>query len=273
MNSPRVGSGPQGPDMVDAKRKGIQSMEVGGRLLKVFGRHARPMLLGDVAREAGMAPSKAHPYLASFCKIQLIEQDPASGRYQLGALALRLGLAGLNQSPTFKCAAAMLEDLKEKVCLTTALAVWSSHGPMIVHVSDVGFPFQINLRVGAVMSMLETATGKVFAAYMPESMTRELIEAELGRLSDDAERRSAARQFALDVADVRRRGMGRAKGNPIPGVNALCVPVLDPVGNLALAVIATGNAEAFDAHWTGPVAQMLRQACEAVSSGMSEAAP
>ena len=61
-------------------QRGIQSIEVGGQLLRALAHHGRPMALKDLAREAGMAPAKAHPYLVSFGQLGLIEQDEATGK-------------------------------------------------------------------------------------------------------------------------------------------------------------------------------------------------
>jgi len=66
--------------MADTKGpRGIQSIEVGGQLLLALAHHGRPMALKDLAREAGMTPAKAHPYLVSFIKLGLVEQDSGSG--------------------------------------------------------------------------------------------------------------------------------------------------------------------------------------------------
>ncbi len=73
-------------------QRGIQSVEVGGQLLRALAHQGRPMALKDLAREAGMSAAKAHPYLVSFGKLGLIEQDALSGRYGLGPLAMQLGL-------------------------------------------------------------------------------------------------------------------------------------------------------------------------------------
>ena len=53
-------------------QRGIQSVEVGGQLLKALAHHGRPMALKDLARAADMTPAKAHPYLVSFGKIGLV---------------------------------------------------------------------------------------------------------------------------------------------------------------------------------------------------------
>ncbi|MDU0955905.1 MAG: helix-turn-helix domain-containing protein, partial [Bradyrhizobium sp.] len=77
--------------------RGIQSIEVGGTLLQALARSGEPMMLRDLAREAGLPPAKAHPYLVSFSRIGLIEQDATTGRYELGPLALELGLISLRR--------------------------------------------------------------------------------------------------------------------------------------------------------------------------------
>ena len=77
--------------------RGIQSVEVGGQLLKALALNGRPMALKDLAAAAAMTPAKAHPYLVSFGKLGLIEQDAVSGHYGLGPLAMQLGLISLQQ--------------------------------------------------------------------------------------------------------------------------------------------------------------------------------
>jgi len=62
------------------QRQGIQSIEVGTRLLRALAAHGRAMMLRDVARHAGMPPAKAHRYLVSFMRMGLVEQDANTGR-------------------------------------------------------------------------------------------------------------------------------------------------------------------------------------------------
>ena len=78
-------------------RKGVQSVEQGTRLLEALIRSKRALPLRLLAQMADMSPSTAHRYLASFIRVDLIVQDPATGHYDLGTLALRLGLAALNK--------------------------------------------------------------------------------------------------------------------------------------------------------------------------------
>ena len=135
-----------------APQRGIQSVEVGGQLLLALAHHGRPMALKDLAREAGMAPAKAHPYLVSFGKLGLVEQEPASGRYGLGPLALQLGLISLQQHDPVRLATPLIEELALQIGHTMALAVWGNRGPTIVRVAEPASPVHVTMRHGTVSS-------------------------------------------------------------------------------------------------------------------------
>ena len=62
--------------MEEKSRRGIQSFEIGTRLLIELGRHVKPMALKDLAKAAGMSTGKAHPYLVSFLKVGFVTQPP-----------------------------------------------------------------------------------------------------------------------------------------------------------------------------------------------------
>ncbi|CAM3375723.1 helix-turn-helix domain-containing protein [Polaromonas hydrogenivorans] len=46
-----------------------------GRLLLALAEQSTPMTLKDLAAQAGLPASRAHPYLVSFGRLRLIEQD------------------------------------------------------------------------------------------------------------------------------------------------------------------------------------------------------
>src|SRR5438105_14854424 len=130
------------------EQRGIQSVEVGGKLLHALAHHGRPMPLKDLARDAGMAPAKAHPYLVSFGKIGLVEQDRASGRYGLGPLSLQLGLMSLQQADPVRLAAPLLADLALSIGHTVAIAVWGTRGPTIVLLEESPAAIHVNMPHG-----------------------------------------------------------------------------------------------------------------------------
>ena len=79
------------------RQRGIQSIEVGMRVLQALTEQRRALPLKDLARLADMPPAKAHPYLVSFMATGLVKQHPLTGHYELGPAALQMGLAALQQ--------------------------------------------------------------------------------------------------------------------------------------------------------------------------------
>ena len=69
-------------------QQGVQSVEVGLRLFKVLAAASAPLMLKDLAAAARMPPAKAHRYLVSLSRAGLVEQNSATGLYDLGPLEI-----------------------------------------------------------------------------------------------------------------------------------------------------------------------------------------
>ena len=160
-------------------QQGIQSIEVGNRLLLVLAEASAPMMLRDLASAAGMSSSKAHRYLVSYARVGLVHQEPRSGRYDLGPLSLQLGFAALRRFDAISLAMPMLRELGETLGQTVALAAWANCGATIVRWLGSDAPVTATLRVGSVMPLTRSATGLVFAAHMPRSRWLGLVKREL----------------------------------------------------------------------------------------------
>jgi DNA-binding IclR family transcriptional regulator len=65
----------------------------------------------------------------------------------------------------------------------------------------------VNMRVGSIMSLLGTATGRVFAAFLPPKMIETFIESGVGHASVgyEAERQMTRNQIDKAVAEAREK--------------------------------------------------------------------
>ncbi|RZL93685.1 MAG: IclR family transcriptional regulator [Variovorax sp.] len=263
-------------DSNDRAQRGIQSIEVGGQLLRALVHHGRPMALKDLAREAEMSPAKAHPYMVSFGRLGLIEQDRTSGHYLLGPLALQLGLISLQQANPVHIATPLIAELAQQIGHTVAIAVWGDRGATIVRIAESPAPLHVNMRHGTVFSLTHTASGRLFAAYLPADVVKRLLEDERQREqkgpakvprrgTPPAQPLPSWKAFEAEIQDVRARGLSRSEGEILPGVSAMSAPVLDHTGAIVLAVTAIGPAAIFDTSWQGEVAGALRACADQVS--------
>lgn len=240
--------------MSEREQRGIQSIEVGGQLLLALAHEGRPMPLKALAQAAGMAPPKAHPYLVSFGKLGLIIQDDASGHYGLGPLAMQLGLISLQQSDPVRLATAQLPALAQAVGQTVGIAVWGNRGATIVRTEQGPLPVHVSMRHGTVMSLRGTASGKLFATWLPHATIR---------ASDPDTVFDAA--FERELAAIRVAGVAQAIDAAVPGVAALAAPVFDAAGHLVLSLTAIGPAASFDSRPEGAPAQALKACADALS--------
>lgn len=256
-------------------QRSIQSIETGFALLAALVDCADPMTLRDLSREAGMTSAKAHPYLVSFIRVGLVQQDAATSRYELGPFALQMGLASLRRLNPVRVALPEIALLASALGHTTALAVLGSHGPTIIHIAEASYPVHVNLRVGTVMSMLHTATGQAFAAWLPPKVAEHYIEREAGdaavvthMLPPLPDRPT----WEALLAEVRAQGIARALSNPLPGIDALSVPVFDHTGNIVQVVTSLGPTGLFDADLDGSIARPLRECARTISQRLGHSA-
>lgn len=250
---------------VDKERRGIQSIEVGGQLLLALGAHGRPMPLRDLARAAGMPPGKAHPYLVSFGKLGLVTQEGATGYYWLGPTAIQLGLVSLQMLNPVREATPFAEALAESTQHSVALAVWGNQGPTIVRLVEAVYPLHVNLRTGTVMSLAGTATGRLFAAYLPKPLIEKGMQEDYKRLGPDIASPLKPQEVEAKLAEVRRHGLSRSIGNPTPGVNSVSAPVFDYSGNIVLGITLMGSSGVFDPAWNGAAAKAVKACAGEVS--------
>lgn len=245
---------------LDKDRAGIQSVEVGFALLQALIDAPGPLALKDIAAGAAMPPAKAHRYLVSYQRSGLITQNAATGRYDLGPMALQLGLAALRRSDPVRLARERMPQWLDQLGHTVALAVWGNHGATIVHWEEPPLGTTGHLRLGDVMPLLSSATGRCFGAWLApewiaEPLMQELTHAQEQGRSDLPQTAAAAEAL---FADVRQHGMARVVDTLLPSVVAFCAPVFDARGQLAMAITTLGAGKRFDTAWDGAVGQQLQ---------------
>ncbi|MEG0148651.1 MAG: IclR family transcriptional regulator [Comamonas sp.] len=255
---------------MDKERAGIQSVEVGFSLVEALAQARGPLMLKDLAANAGMSAAKAHRYLVSFQRVGLVTQDERSLRYDLGPAALRIGLASLSRLDPVRLARARMPSLMEELNHTVAIAVWGNHGPTIVHWEECAQSVTANLRLGDVMPMLASATGRCYMAWLPREMTAPLLEPELERARKARRQDLPQTLEAVDamLAEVLQRGTARVVDTVLPGIVAFCVPVFDASGHIVLGLMTLGSLATFDPEYGGAIDTPLQAAARQLSSDL-----
>ncbi|MCX5396045.1 IclR family transcriptional regulator [Streptomyces sp. NBC_00102] len=220
--------------------KNIQSLERAAAMLRLLAGGERRLGLSDIASSLGLAKGTAHGILRTLQLEGFVEQDPASGRYQLGAELLRLGNSYLDVHELRARALVWTDDLARSSGESVHLGVLHQHGVLIVHHVFRPDDSRQVLEVGAMQPLHSTALGKVLAAFDPVAHS-EALDGE--RRSFTARTVTGQDAFEETLSLTRARGWADDAEETWEGVAAVAAPIHDgrrmPVG----AVAVTGAVE------------------------------
>ena len=254
-------------------RRGIQSIEIGFRILDYLLTALRPVPLKMIAAGTGMSAANVHYYLVSFQAVGIVRQEADTGCYALGPYALKLGMAAIEQFDVFTAARPVMAELATTIGHTVFLGVWGNRGPTIVYRVEGGASRPIiELRVGSVLTLLRSALGRNFLAHLPPDLTRPMLAQELAEGAPNGRRPKAddtpgsPAEVADMTAAIRRNGISRCRDALLANFTSLSAPIFDQTGFMIAAITLMGPIGVLDDDLAGPTAQALRDQARAISA-------
>ena len=242
---------------------GVQSVEIAGHLLKTLAGLDGPQNLSVLSAAAGLAPAKAHRYLVSLIRAGLIEQDGADGRYDFGGAARMIGRVALNRLDLVRIGSQILTRLRDDLRETVFMGVWTPQGPMVLQWLDVVRAVSLVIRPGSIMPLYTSAFGLICAAYLPPE-----VIATAPQLREPTSAAPGPRKSAAELSAIKRQGFSIVRGELIQGLDAIAVPVLDPMNELVACLVTVGPSGSLDITETSPVVARLKQAAAQFSDAM-----
>lgn len=252
---------------VTTDRRGkVQSAGTAISVLKALATMGGSASLTALATQLGESPAKVHRYLASLVEGDLVLQDPATARYVLGPASIMVGLAAIRQADVLVLAATELSRLAEQHQLSCFVAVLGNHGPTIVRWEEPMQPVTVNVRVGSVMPILWSATGRAFGAFSDAGLLKERIRQELATATPER-RRQLPDERAVEALfqEIRVLRCAPMRDVLLNGVSAVAAPIFNAAGKIAAVVTALGPSGSFDPTPGGCTALLVLQAAQAVS--------
>ena len=224
---------------------GIQALDAALSVLRVLRSFDGPVTLSDIAREAGMPPSKVHRYLASFMHAGLAVQKERSGRYDLGPEAAELGVAAISRNNFVVRAAERLEELAETTGQAALLAVWSNSGPTVVRLERGPNLITTSIGLGSTFPLLDSATGRAFLSYLPRPQLLPRLQLELNRAATSGiswpDLNPDLGSVEALTKKIRRERIAYVDGRYIPGLIAISSAITNWQGEIEVAVTLFGT--------------------------------
>ncbi|MFL9920106.1 IclR family transcriptional regulator [Paraburkholderia fungorum] len=249
------------------RRQRVQSASTAMAVLKGLAAIGGRASLTALALHIGESPAKVHRYLVSLMEESLVAQESGTQQYVLGPECLAIGLAAMRLADPIRLAEPSLVRLRESLEITCFIAVMGNRGPTIVRFEEPGLPVTVNVRAGSVMSLLWSATGRVFLGLLDESRVRALAEEELLHSSADLlallDSNDPIGQLMRDVQAVQ---CATVKDTNLKGISAVAAPLFDFNGRLCATLTALGATGGFDSSIDGAIAAAVRQEAQAISA-------
>jgi DNA-binding IclR family transcriptional regulator len=218
----------------------VQSIERAAAILRLLARGSGRLGVGEIASSLELAKGTAHGILRTLQGVGFVEQDRATGKYQLGAALLHLGTSYLDvnelRSRAINWADALAARSGEAVRIGSPLA-----GEVLVvhHVFRPDDTLQ-TLDVGALLPLHATALGKVLLAYDVE-LSAVLHRGELTAFT----RRTivAPKVLTRALGEVRDCGWAADTEESVPGQASIAAPIRGYGGLVVGAIGVSGAVE------------------------------
>jgi DNA-binding IclR family transcriptional regulator len=217
----------------------IQSIERAAAILRALAGGSKRLGVSELSDRLGLAKGTVHGLLRALQNEGFVEQDPDSGKYQLGGSLLQLGNIYLDVNELRGRSLAWADNLAIRSGEAVRVGTWHGDGVLVIHhVFRPDNTLQI-LEVGSHLPPHATALGKVLLAYwdetngdLPDSLpklTRETITEpnELTRVLDQVR----ANSWASECEEA------------VIGEASIAAPIRDRRGEVAGAIGVVGGVE------------------------------
>lgn len=211
-------------------------------ILKLMARSPDGVSVRGVGRELGYSPAVVQKILQALLLQGFAEQDPVTQTYQLGPVALQVGLSGLAKMEVRELSRPYLERLAEATGETSLLAIRQRN--MAIYIDQVPSRHEVRLNValGDPRPFNCTAVGKALLAFQDDN--------ELARLLEEGAIESRTPHSITEpdklrkvLEDVRATDVALDEEEFILGARCIATPIRNHGGQVIAALAVAGPAE------------------------------
>ena len=225
-------------------------------MLELIAGLSAPARLADLARLAGESRATTYQRLLTLITAGWLERLP-DDTYRLSLRACRIANAAMEQAGFGERALPVLQRLTRDTGETSSLVAIENGRLVIAQRVEARGVLRADLRVGAELSFVDSASGKVWLAYGPDELAQHLRTAHGVSLS------------ARDARAIRDNGYAvGGGGKTLPGIAVIAAPVLDARGECLASLSLVGLEARFDGK---RLARPLRAAVAELTSVFADA--
>jgi DNA-binding IclR family transcriptional regulator len=213
----------------------IQSIERAAAILRLLSGRNRRLGVVQLAGELDLPKATVHGILRTLKDVGFVEQDPESGKYQLGAALLHMGSTYLDGNELRTRALNWSDSLAARSGESVRIGTLHEGQVLVVHHVFRPDDSRQALEVGGLVPAHATAMGKVLLAYLEPGRVRDLV----ARRPLERFTRTTVTDLDLlldQLREVARRGYAVSDAEWEPGLRSLAAPVRTRDGRVVAAV-------------------------------------
>ncbi|MGJ9460689.1 IclR family transcriptional regulator [Oceanobacillus sp. CF4.6] len=247
--------------MTEETKQGIQSIELGIKMLKIISDYDRPLTITEISNLCDISKSKAYRYLISFVKTGFLQKNE-NLKYSIGNELILIGVRAHSNVDIDKLSTSYISELRDKINETVSMALWGEKGPFFLKWEPSNSHVNIGVQQGTQIKVTQSATGKLFAAFSPREKTEKLINEELN--GDQ----TAIDSFYNELKIIREKKFATTQDTLIPAISALSAPVFGKNGEIDACISVIGFTESLDVSEDSIIAKELKKNAYLLSRDM-----
>jgi len=245
----------------------MKSLDAALGVLACFMGNEPTLGVGEIAERMAVPKSKVSKVLSTFRKHGILEQDPRTRRYAVGARAFALGSRFINYNPLTRAALPVMRELTERSGHSTRLSI--RVGDDVLYLIGIEGPHFIDTgwRAGQWMPLHATSAARVILAFLDEQEVARLFEAK-GTPAITPHTVTDGTELMAMLRQVRAEGIARNRDETASGLSTISVPVYGPHAAVIAALTLAFPSHTVLRDQEQPFVEMLHQSARVLSQKM-----
>jgi len=198
------------------------------RVLERLAMSERPRGVTELALELDLPKSNIHRTLSTLASLGYVARE--GNRYTATLRMWEIGVRVLNRVGAQRAAAPFIEELAVHSGETVHLAIRDGDAAVYVSIAEGTRADRTETRPGERVPLHATAVGKIFLAWAPPvALPRSLKRFTSETVTDAA-------QLLRELESIRRQGYALNRGEYLPGISGIAVPITGFNGLVVAAV-------------------------------------
>lgn len=190
-----------------------------------------PIGITEMANLLNEPKPRVYRHLASLRQLGIVEQDPQTEKYRLGARLVVYGQAASEQFDLKAIADPYLTRLRDATGQSAMVSIATHGTALVIATADSLNNVCISVKPGNRVKPHCTAQGRVVLAFSDESSLNQVAASDMQKFN--ASTICTATALRERVALVRKRLWDVAEGEITPGISAIAAPVFRNENTLA----------------------------------------